>query len=106
MALPFEVPPDSNYRLLYRGPVGVSGVDVQQSWDLSVLPQYLRERPTFVDDFRVFVRQVGSGVTAVSSDVEFTEVDGVFTELVLTLTAADEADELAIEAWFIASAVR
>ena len=106
MALPFEVPPDSSYRLLYSGQVGVSGVAVQQSWDLSVLPKYIRERPTFVDDFRVFVRQVDEGVSDVSKDIEFVEVDGVFTEMVLTLTASDAADLIDIEAWFIQSSVR
>lgn len=106
MALPFEVPADSSYRLLYSGAVGVSGVAVQQSWDLSALPQYIRERPTFVDDFRVFVRQVDVGVSDVSKDIEFVEVDGVFTEMMLTLTAADEANLIDIEAWFLHSVVR
>jgi hypothetical protein len=106
VALLFEIPPDSSYRLLYSGPVGVSGVDVQQSWDLSALPPYIRERPSFVDDFLVLVRQVDTGVSDVSKDIEFVEVDGVFTEMVLTLTAADEANLIDIEAWFLHSVVR
>lgn len=106
MALPFQTPEDSTYRLLYSGEVGVSGIDVQQSWDLTLLPEYVRKRPSFVDDFRVFIRQVDVGVSAVSKDINFVEVDGSFTEMVLTLTAADASNLIDVEAWFLHSWVR
>lgn len=106
MALPFQIPEDSSYRLLYSGAVGVVGVGVQQSWDLTLLPKYIRERPSFKDDFRVFVRQVDVGVSAVDKAIDFVEVDGVATEMVLTLTASSVDDLIDIEAWFIHSTVR
>jgi hypothetical protein len=105
--LPFDIPVDSAYRLLYSGPVGVSGVDVQQTWDLTKLPKYLREIPSFRDDFRIFVRQVDVGISNVSKDVNFAiDSSGVIVGLVLTLTAADPANLIDIEAWFLHSTVR
>ena len=107
MALSFQIPDDSSYRLLYSGPVGVAGADVQQSWDLTLLPKYIRERTTFKDDFRIFVRQVDAGVSAVSKEVDFgLDAEGVATTLLLTLTAASEDNLIDIEAWFIHSMVR
>lgn len=104
--LPFNVPNDSTYRLLYSGPVGVSGVGVQQSWDLTVLPKTVREVKSFRDDFRVFVRQVDSGVSDVSKDIGFFPATGAPTAMVLTLTSAAPGSRIDIEAWFIHSTVR
>lgn len=99
----FDVPSDSSYRLLYSGPVGVAGVNVQQSWDLTELPKYVREIPSFRDDFRVFVRQVDVGVSAVSKNIEFSADNSV---MFLTLTAASALNLIDVEAWFIHSTVR
>lgn len=106
MTLSFQIPADSSYRLLYSGPVGVAGVDVQQSWDLTLLPKYIRERPDFKDDFRVFVRQVDPGVSEVSKDIDFAEAGGAVVAMVLTLTAANATDLIDVEAWFMPSLVR
>lgn len=105
--LPLDAPPGSTYRLLYRGPVGVAGTNVKQTWDLSALPKYLRVLQTFRDDFRVFVRPLDEGVTAVSDSIEFgADLDGVVAGLTLTLTSAAVSSEVNIEAWFVHSAVR
>lgn len=104
----FEAPPkDSAYRLFYRGPVGVAGVDVKQTWDLRVLPPDFRRIPSFRDNWRVFVRRVDVGVTKVSEDIEFiNDVEGFPVGMVLTLTAAASSNVVNIEAWFIHSTVR
>lgn len=100
------IPEGSTYRLLYAGPVGVAGVDVQQSLDLTVMPRLVREDPTFRDNWRVFVRQVGAGVSAVSSVIDFFPTFGAPTQMLLTLTALTPLDRVAIEAWYIHSVVR
>ena len=104
--LQFEIPDGSTYRLLYTGPIGVSGVDVEQSWDLTILPRRVREDPTFRDNFRIFVRQIDAGIASVSPEVEFEPEEGLPETLVLTLTAASADNELSVEAWYIYSAVR
>lgn len=105
--LAFDVPVDSTYRLLYSGPVGVAGVNVQQSWDIRKLPKYVRRIPSFKDDFRVFVRQVDDGVSSVSKFIDFgVGSDGVPISMILTLTAAAPTDRVDIEAWFLHSVVR
>jgi hypothetical protein len=104
--LPVVVPPTSAYRLLYSGPVGVAGVGVKQSWDLTALPKYVRESSTFRDNFRVFVRQTDVGVSDVSKDIEFLPAVGAPTAIVLTLTASSPFDDVDIEFWFVHSVVR
>ena len=85
----------------------MSGTDVQQVWDLTALPKYVREQRTFADDWRVFARPVGSGLTAVSEAIEFVEDDdGVPVGMRLTFTAAAESDEINLEAWFMQSVIR
>jgi hypothetical protein len=92
--------------LLYSGPVGVAGVNVKQSWDLTKLPKYVRASPTFRDNFRVFVRQTDVGVSDVSKDIEFLPAAGAPTAIVLTLTAASAFNNVDIEFWYIHSVVR
>lgn len=104
--LQFEIPDGSTYRLLYTGPVGVSGADVEQSWDLTLLPRSVREDPTFKDNFRIFVRQIDAGITAVSEEIEFEPEEGLPESLILTLTAANTTDRLSVEAWYLYSAIR
>jgi len=106
VSLPVIVPPTSEFRLLYSGPVGVAGVNVQQSWDLRSLPEYVRKGLTFRDNFRVFVRQVDPGVSDVSKVIDFFPAVGAPTEIVLTLTAAAPNDQIDIEFWYIHSTVR
>jgi hypothetical protein len=106
--LPFEAPPfDSTYRLFYRGPVGVSGVGVQQTWDLRVMPLDFRRILSFRDDWRVFVRQVDAGISDVDENIGFVDdANGFPVGMVLTLTAASPANLIAIEAWFLHSIIR
>jgi hypothetical protein len=106
MVLPVTIPPTSQYRLLYSGPVGVAGVGVQQAWDITQIPKYIREVDSFRDNWRVFVRQVDPGVSDVSKEIDFSPPVGTPTEIVLTLTAADFFNLIDIEFWYIHSVVR
>lgn len=100
------IPEGSTYRLFYTGPVGVSGVNVQQFLDLTELPKNVRVDPTFRDNWRVFVRQVSAGISDVSPVIDFFPAFGPPTQMVLTLTALTPLDQIAIEAWYIHSVVR
>lgn len=100
------IPEGSSYRLIYIGVVGVSGVNVQQTLDLTGLPEAVRKDPTFQDNWRVFVRQVSAGITDVSPNVDFLPPVGTPEQMVLTLTAMTPLDQLSIEAWYIHSVVR
>jgi hypothetical protein len=100
-------PEKSVYRLLYRGPIGVAGVNVQQFLDLTALPEYIRRLPTFKDDFRVFVRQLDLGVSSVEDTVEFFPPVGIPVEsMVITVTAANVNNLVNIEVWFLHSILR
>lgn len=100
------IPAGCTYRLVYEGPVGVSGVNVQQTLDLRLIPKNVRVDPTFRDNWRIFVRQISLGVTAVSPFVEFLPLTGVPDLMVLTLTAMTPLDQVRIDAQFLQSAVR
>jgi hypothetical protein len=106
MALPTELTPDTSYRLLYSGQVGVQGINVQQAWDLRQMPMAARSDPNFRDLFRIFVRQVDPGISAVSKVVSFLPATGVPEEVVLTLTAAAFWNLIDIEFWFLHSVIR
>jgi len=99
-------PKGSSYRLFYSGPVGVAGVGVQQTLDVTSLPDAVLEDPTFADNWRIFVRQVDPGITNVSPDVSFLPLTGKPQQMVLTVDAAAPTDNLDIEAWYIQSTVR
>jgi len=99
-------PEKSVYRLLYRGPIGVAGVNVQQFLDLTPLPEYIRRLPTFQDDFRVFVRQIDIGVSNIEDTVDFFPPFGIPTSMVITVTAANAANLVNIEVWFLHSILR
>lgn len=101
--LPTTTPPGSEYRFFYDGPVGVSGADVLQAFDISSLPSPARSTPSFADNWIVFVRQVDPGVTDVSESVDFTaDKKG----LIIKLTAANTTDRISLEAWYMPSPVR
>lgn len=104
--LPLTPIPGSTYRFLYSGALGVSGVGVQQSWDLSVLPRGVREDLTFYDNFRIFVRQVDSRVTALDPNVTFSSAAGTPEEINLAFDCTDEAALVEIEFWYVHSVVR
>jgi len=106
MTLLVQVPPTSKYRLLYSGPVSVAGVGVQQSWDITSLPKYLRDIESFKDNWRVFVRQVDPGISSVEPGVDFLPAVGTPEEIVLTLTAANASNAIDVEFWYIHSTVR
>jgi hypothetical protein len=106
VGLPTTIPPTSQYRLLYSGQIGVSGVNVQQSWDITDLPKYLRNIKSFKNNWRVFVRQVDVGISDVSKAIDFLPLVGTPEEIVLTLTAATPFDLIDIEFWYIHSLVR
>lgn len=93
-------------KYLYSGPIGVTGTDVTQSFDLSILPANLLEDPTFKDNWRIFARQVDDGITAVSGAITFTPSSGIPEALVLTLTSDDVANVLDIEFWYLNSPIR
>ena len=104
--LPLTTPTGSTYRMFYKGPVGVSGVNVQQSWDLSVMPKSVREDPTFRDNFIIFARQISSSLSDVSPDIDFLPSIGAPDQLVLTLSAITPLDQIDLEAWYIHSITR
>jgi len=101
--LPLIKPPHSTFRLRYSGPVGVAGVSVQQTWDLTALPEAVRATRDFKQSVLVFVQQIDSGVSAVASAVSFLPVTGTPTTLVLTLSAAAPTDVLALDVWYLHS---
>ena len=101
--LPLIKPPHSAFRLRYTGPVGVAGVGVQQTWDLTALPEAVRATRDFKQSILVFVQQIDSGVSSVASAVSFLPVTGTPTTLVLTLTAAATTDVLALDVWYLHS---
>jgi hypothetical protein len=92
--------------LLYKGPVGVAGVNVQQSWDITKLPVAVREDPNVRDLFRIFVRQVDIGLSLVDSAVDFLPASGPPEEIVLTLSASGVDVPIEIEFWFLHSVIR
>lgn len=96
-------PPGSTYRLLYKGPVGVVGVGVQQTLDLTILPKYIRQLKTFRDDWRVFVRQLDTDVSAFEEDIDFTADNSA---MIFTLTSVNANAEVSIEAWILHSVIR
>lgn len=101
--LPTTTPKGSEYRFFYDGPVGVSGVDVQQTFDISSLPTPARDTPSFADNWRVFAQQVDPGLSNVRSAVDFTaDKKG----LVVTLTAANPTDRISLVAWYMPSPIR
>lgn len=101
--LPTTTPKGSEYRFFYEGAVGVSGVNVQQTFDISSLPTPARDTPSFADNWIVFVRQIDPGVSDVSEVVNFTADE---KGLILTLTAANTTDRISLEAWYMPSPVR
>ena len=106
MALPLTTPKGSTFRMFYSGPIGVAGVGVQQRWDLSVLPEAVREDPTFRDNWRIFARQVSPDITNIRPDVDFAPAAGIPDEIILTADALDANAEIDIEFWYIHSIVR
>jgi hypothetical protein len=81
--------------------VGVAGVGVQQTWDLTLLPEAVRATRDFKQSILVFVQQIDSGVSSVASAVSFLPATGTPTALVLTLTAAAPTDVLALDVWYL-----
>ncbi len=101
------IPADSVCRLLYTGEIGVSGVDQTVSIDLTDLPEDIRTDPNFRDNWRVFVRQVDDGVSAVSAAIDFTPASPATpTAMTLVATASATSDTLALEAVFTPTSVR
>jgi hypothetical protein len=106
MTLPFTTPLTSKFRYMYRGPVGVAGVLVPQSFDISFLPPYVRASKEFKNNWRVFVRQIDTGVTDCGLEPDFLPAVGTPTELVLLFTAAAPTDVVEVEAWYMHSVIR
>lgn len=93
--------PRGYLRLSYNGPVLVSGTDVQQSWDLTALPEYIRADPAFKNSLLIFTRG-SSTLTDVSSEVAFDPPTGVPEALVLTLSSSTLA-EIKLDVWCLHS---
>lgn len=104
-ALPLSTPQGSTYRKFYDGPVGQVGAGLQVAFDISDMPRAVRQDPSFVDNWHVFVRP-GTGVSNVLPDVNFTFVNGLPTELILTLDSDNVANQINVEAWYTHSLVR
>jgi hypothetical protein len=100
------IPDTSSYRLMYEGPCGVSGISVPQLLDLTGLSYDCRTTTGFEDNFRVFVRPKGVGVSNVSPNVDFVYASGVPTAMVMYVTAGSPNDEFSVEAWYVHSMVR
>lgn len=106
MALPVQKPLGSAYRFLYSGPVGVAGVNVTQSWDISSMPEYIRRIESFKDSWQVFVRQVDPDVSNVDKNVSFEPDPGTPERIVLSLTSSNAAAQVDVEFCFFHSTVR
>jgi hypothetical protein len=107
MPLALTKPTDSTFRYYYEGEIGVSGVGVEQTLDLTSIPEQIRSDPSFVDNWRVFVVSLVSGLSAMSHLVEFTfDANGLPNAMVLTLTAAAVGNTCSIEAVYQHSEVR
>ena len=104
MALPLLRPADGYLRLSYTGPAGVVGV-ATQSWDLSEIPAAVRASEGFKRSFLVFARPISPGLSFVDPVVSFLPAVGVPNEIVLTVTAAGAADELALDVWCLHSII-
>ena len=105
-ALPLSTPTGSSLRKFYDGPVGQAGVGLLIAFDISDMPRAVRQDPTFVDNWHVFVRP-GAGVTNVLPEPTFTlNGQGLPIELVLTLDSDNIANQIAVEAWYTHSVTR
>lgn len=104
-ALPLSTPQGSTFRKFYDGAVGQVGAGLQVAFDISSMPRSVRQDPSFVDNWHVFVRP-GAGVTNVLPDVNFTFVNGLPTELILTLDSDNIANQIGVEAWYTHSVTR
>jgi hypothetical protein len=96
--------PRGYLRLSYSGPCGVGGTDVQQSWDLTALPEYIRADPAFKNSLLIFARAVSASLTDVSADVAFLPSTGTPTALVLTMTTTT-LSVIGLDVWCLHSAI-
>ena len=107
MALPLIKPDSSTFRYYYEGAIGVAGVGVTQTLDLTSIPEQIRSDPSFVNNWRVFVVSLISGLSSMSHLVDFIfDADGLPSEMVLTVTAADISNTCSIEAVYQHSEIR
>lgn len=101
------LPAQTSCRLLYTGQVGTAGVAAAISINLTALPGTVLSDPNFRDNWRVFVKQVGEGITDVDEAIDFTPASpAVPTAMVLTVAAAATTDILDLEAVFTPTSVR
>lgn len=103
MSLPLSKTPSGFLRLYFKGAVAVSGGGVQQSWDLTALPQYVRADPKFKSSLLIFAKQIDSSIFNVSEDVTFLPATGVPTSMVLTLDSAAVSAQLELDVWCLHS---
>lgn len=101
MVLPLIKPSRGYLRLSYIGEVGVSGDDVQQSWDLTAFPEFVRADPMFKGSLVLFAK---GAITALSA-VDFLPANETPNTLVLTLSAAADTDEIDLDVWCLFSAI-
>jgi hypothetical protein len=63
--LPLTQIPGGVHNYKYRGEVGVSGVGVPQIWDLSNIPENVRNAIDFDDQLYIFAKALDSDITNV-----------------------------------------
>jgi hypothetical protein len=107
MPLALTKPDASTFRYYYEGAIGVTGVGVTQTLDLTTIPEQIRSDPSFVDNWRVFVVSLNAGLSAMSHLVDFTlDADDLPIAMVITLTSDAIGRECSIEAVYQHSEVR
>ena len=96
-------PEGSEFRLIYEGPVGVAGAGVEQSLDLTLLPEYVRKSAFFRDSWRVFAQPLDDGVSQINPEVDFNSDNDL---MLFTLDSNSVDAAVHIEAWFLVSPIR
>ena len=92
------------FRLTYKGPVGVAGAGVTQTWDLTLFSPAVRQSATFKQNLLIFARQGTAGLMSVSDTIAFVDdAEGVPIALELTLSAAAITDVIGLDVWFLHS---
>ncbi len=99
MSLALTLPSGGYLRLNYQGPLEVSGVSVAQPCDLTALPKSVRAQPGFKRSIIIFARPLDAGLTAVEAEVTFDPPTGVPETMIITVTASDPSDEIALDVW-------
>lgn len=103
MSLPLTKASGSFLRLYFKGAVGVSGGAVQQSWDLTALPSYVRSDPQFKKNLLIFAKQLDASIFSVSDVVTFLPATGTPTQMVLTMASNSNAAQLELDVWCLHS---